>query len=717
MLDVPTVDQVMAQPAGWPSSSDWILLDLDPDEPGCDDDRNVNKTYYYIDTEFIYLRMVTINPSGWSGTGTSSPDQARFKWWFDTVGEDAAIFGTSVANAEFQMILEDRFNNNGGVTGESTPRDGLGELTFMDDFEHDGFTTRWNNPAVSPVEYVRNIPGTTQSTDSGGNSTLWHRVLGTGSAHPPTGNPQSAMSDADIGYNMTGHFVDMYVSLAALGNPAKICLIWATDIHNPNLDQAPNCDAPEETTCKPDDGIPIIGINVEKTLQTPQDGNADIGENVTFQVNITNTGLSTLVVIPLNYTYDESKLQYVSAQPTPDHIHIHTGEEPFNGHLRWDNLTDPAPNGVDDTLAPGESWLVNTTFIVKSNANPGSTLDIADVFEAIDDFDNSANDKDNATVTINTPPPPGDVSINKTRTQPITGTTSVGGTITFTINITNTGSSPLDTVQLVDAFNDTALTFNSATPNPDSTTPAGTLTWNDLTDTGSLAVGASIIVDLTFTAAAETGPTPTINNATVSADSLDDVWDIDFVTILGPDIDVVKSLIQPAGGTAFIGDTIIYEIEITNTGGVPLVFIPLVDTYNSSVLEFISANPTPDSTAPTGTLTWNNLTSIESLDVGEEIVVTVTFKAIGVTSPSADTSMINIAFSENAEDENENQVSDGDESALTVGAPPITAPPQEAPVGGISVPVRKLNVLTPYLILIGLIGLLSIKFAFRKSRA
>jgi hypothetical protein len=64
---------------------------LDPDEPGCDDDRNVNETYYYIDTEFIYLRMVTIDPSGWSGTGPSSLGEARFKWWFDTVGQDASI--------------------------------------------------------------------------------------------------------------------------------------------------------------------------------------------------------------------------------------------------------------------------------------------------------------------------------------------------------------------------------------------------------------------------------------------------------------------------------------------------------------------------------------------------------------------------------------------------------------------------------------------------
>ena len=721
LLNIPSVDKVIAQPSGWPATSDWILLDTDPDEPGCDDDRNVIQTYYNVTTQYIFLRMRTVNPAGWSATTPGSPGEARFKWWFDTVGQDANIFGTSVANAEFQIILEDRFNNAGGITAEATPRDGLGELTLIDDFGHDQFTTRWNNPSASPVEYVRNIPGTTQSTDSGGNSTLWHRVLGTGTSHPPTGGAQSAMSDPNIGYRLSGNFVDMYVSLAALGNPAKICLIWATDIHNQNLDQAPNCDRPEETDeCFPDGGIPIIDINVDKTLQTPQDGNADINENVTFRVNITNTGLSTLVIIPLNYTYDASILQYLSAEPIPNHVHVHSGEEPFNGHLRWDNLTDPAPNGVDGTLAPGESILVNTTFVVKSGASPGPTIDVADVFEAIDEFNHSTNDSDTATVTINTPPTPGDVSINKTRTQPPDGITSPGGTIIFTINITNTGASTLYTVQLVDTFNDTALTFNSATPiMPDSQTPAGTLTWNDLTSGfgHDFSPGESWVITLTFTAAAETGPTPTINNATVTADALDAVWDADFVTILGPEIDVLKNLIQPASGTAFIGDTIIHEIVITNTGGVPLVFIPLADIYNSSVLEFVSASPTPDDTTPPGTLTWNDLASGGPLDVAEHIVVTVTFKAIGPTCPLANTCTLNLAVSENAEDENTNQVSDGDPSSLTVGFPPITLP-IDAPVGGYAISSNKFGILMPYMILVGLIGIPTVIYYFRKrSRA
>jgi hypothetical protein len=62
------------------------------------------------------------------------------------------------------------------------------------------------------------------------------------------------MTDPDIGYEIgydaaaDCNYVNMYVSWAALGHGHgfdTICVIWATDNHNPNLDQAPNCDRPE----------------------------------------------------------------------------------------------------------------------------------------------------------------------------------------------------------------------------------------------------------------------------------------------------------------------------------------------------------------------------------------------------------------------------------------------------------------------------------------
>ena len=659
--------------------------------------------------------MKTVNPAGWSSTASGSPGEARFKWWFDTVGQDAFVFGTSVANAEYLIMLEDRFNNAGGVNSEGGPRDGLGELTFMDDLAHAGFTARWNNPAASPVEYVQNTPGTLPSP-----STLWHRVLGSGTAHPPTGGLQSSTSDPDIGYQINGQFVDMYVSLAALGHPAKICLIWATDNHDENLDQAPNCDAPESTSCLL---VPVIDINVDKTLDQPIDGTADIGETVVFKVVIINTGNTTLTLIPFQDTYDPTKLQFISANPTPDHQHIHTATL---AHLHWDDLTGPAPNGFNTNLAPDGSFTITITFTAIGSTAPGSTLDIADVIEAEDEFGNHISDTDSATVIINSPPPPGNVIIDKTLTTPAGGITSVGGNVVFTVNITNNGGLALATVQLVDTFDPAKLSFVSATPsNPDSQSPAGTLTWNDLTGVGSLAPGNSIIVTITFTALASTGAGATQDTATATADTLPPVSDFAFVTIRQADVDVQKTLTQPASGTAFIGDTVTFTIEVTNTGGTTLIVIPLTDTYDPTVLDFVSANPTPDTVnEDAGTLDWNDLTGPAPNGFNTELApansfyVAVTFKAIGPTTPDTN----DVATVTNALDDGspQAQVSDSDISSVVIGFPPVTLPPpiEPKPVGGYVIPTNKLAILEPYLALAGLFGALSAALTvIRRRRA
>jgi PKD repeat protein len=233
-----------AQPATWPTT--WTGLSTDPDESGGKDHRDVFDTngdgyalYYTADSQYLYLRMETVDPPGWPSTGPQG--EARYKWWFNTGGTAAYLSGTTVYNAEFQLMLEDRTDtsNNDGS------RDRLGELTLMDDLQNVGFTARWNQG--NKGWYITN------TRDNDGPSSLWKRALGTGTAG--TGGPQGVMGSG-IGYRIDdattgGHFVDMYVSWAALGNPSSLCLIWATDNHDSNLNQAPNLDRPEGTSCLP----------------------------------------------------------------------------------------------------------------------------------------------------------------------------------------------------------------------------------------------------------------------------------------------------------------------------------------------------------------------------------------------------------------------------------------------------------------------------------
>ncbi|MFC1927208.1 PKD domain-containing protein [Chloroflexota bacterium] len=231
----------VASPSAWPPT--WTGLDTD-ENGNCNTHRNVFDTdedgyalYYEVDSDYIYLRMETVTAPGWPGTG--SQDVARYKWWFNTSGTAASVKGTSVYDAEFLLILEDRTDTD-DVDGN---KDQLGELTLMDDLGNIGFKARWNQGGSGA--YITGIP------DNGGSSSVWNRTLGTGTLG--VGGPQGVMG-ADIGYRIHnaftgGNFVDMYISRAALGNPTSLCIIWATDNQNPNMDQAPDCDRPDQVNC------------------------------------------------------------------------------------------------------------------------------------------------------------------------------------------------------------------------------------------------------------------------------------------------------------------------------------------------------------------------------------------------------------------------------------------------------------------------------------
>lgn len=241
-----------APPVNWWNNAIWKSLGTDPssgavDEAGCPNHRDVLETFWAGDENYLYLRMVNVSPAGWPSTQPTG--QARYKWFFDIDAGGARIVGTNAFHVEYLLLLEDRTNGS-NVDGA---RDRLGELTLIQsNFNPVGaplgsFTEVWNlgnsglyisgpDPSVCPCNLANG--GTMDCLCNR------YREMGTGTAG--TGGPQGA-EGADIGYRMEGNVVDMYVSWAALGNPQDdVCLIWATDINNPNLDQTPNCDRVEE---------------------------------------------------------------------------------------------------------------------------------------------------------------------------------------------------------------------------------------------------------------------------------------------------------------------------------------------------------------------------------------------------------------------------------------------------------------------------------------
>lgn len=335
---------------------------------------------------------------------------------------------------------------------------------------------------------------------------------------------------------------------------------------------------------------------------------AEIGENITYGYTVGNNGFTGAKNITLVDDVCGSP-KYVSGD------------------------TD-----LDEQLDPDEEWTYTCSHIVAGP--PGLLTNEANVTTTsheLDPFDNT----DTWTVLVFRL----GLDVNKTLIDPPGGTAYIGDTVIFWLNITNTGSTALETVPLEDHYDPDKLDYVTASILPDGIDEVlGELTWIDLTDGGVLAPNASIVLSITFTALESTSPGVTVNLASVveakieSFDVYLTVSDEDEVQILEPAMIVDKTRISHPTGYADIGEQVIFNITVTNNGDAPIVTLPLKDTYDPVYLDYVSASPPPDSVdAVSGVLEWTDLTGIGSLGVGESIEVQVVFEAIEWTmGPTVD---------------------------------------------------------------------------------
>lgn len=104
-------------------------------------------------------------------------------------------------------------------------------------------------------------------------------------------------------------------------------------------------------------GITGPDLTVEKTIQSPQGRDTFyVGENVTFEIVVKNTGTTSLELLPLADTFDNTCLTYSAKQANPE-------ESDFDnalGVIHWADLTwfSGGP------LAPGGSMTTTVTFEV-----------------------------------------------------------------------------------------------------------------------------------------------------------------------------------------------------------------------------------------------------------------------------------------------------------------------------------------------------------------
>lgn len=264
-----------AQPA-WPSDGQWIWLANDPEEGGLhNDQRDVESLWYYVRDGYLFLRMKNRGPAGWCTLCGQSREHARYKWLFDTSGNDGVLQGGTVRNTEYMLFTEDVDNNL------------VGEVTFIDRDPLGDYNTRWsttnppnyvtNTPVGAPFANYQRVVGAVDSSlvnpvpsilttqylgipQFGAGTQIGYRVYGDSGA---AGVPPDENGDGTPGPFVDGIYVDMYVNLSLLGSPSSLRLMWLTDQEDQNLDQAPCCD-------RPDDGNFIV-IPLKATLTIEKD--------------------------------------------------------------------------------------------------------------------------------------------------------------------------------------------------------------------------------------------------------------------------------------------------------------------------------------------------------------------------------------------------------------------------------------------------------------
>jgi uncharacterized repeat protein (TIGR01451 family) len=132
--------------------------------------------------------------------------------------------------------------------------------------------------------------------------------------------------------------------------------------------------------------VVLPNIAVTKVLDVPNP--VTLGDEITFTIRITNTGRTTIVTLPLSDTYDAGYLGYIRSVPAHDRAQV--------GMVEWNDLTTTFGD-----LAPAQGIEVKVIFT--TTAVTTQTVNYADVFNAIDNFNNRVGAGSLAPVVVQEP--------------------------------------------------------------------------------------------------------------------------------------------------------------------------------------------------------------------------------------------------------------------------------------------------------------------------
>jgi uncharacterized repeat protein (TIGR01451 family) len=298
--------------------------------------------------------------------------------------------------------------------------------------------------------------------------------------------------------------------------------------------------------------VPTPNIEVVKTAS---DGPFLVGETVTYDYLVTNTGNVTLTGIVLD-----------------------------------DDILGPITLAAT-TLAPTISTTGQATHVVtQDDVDAGQIVNIATVTGTPPSSPN-VSDQDDATVTFGQTPA---IEVIK---SVIGGPFVLGDTITYSYTVTNIGGVTLTGIVLNDdVLGPIALAATTLAPTISTTSTAAHVVTQDDVDAGEIVNIATV-----------TGTPPSGPNVTDDDDEI-----VTFTP--APSIEVVKTA---ANGPFLVGETVTYDYVVTNTGNVTLTGIVLSDDILGPIaLAATTLAPTISTTGQaTHVVTQNDVDASEIVNI------------------------------------------------------------------------------------------------------
>jgi len=396
-------------------------------------------------------------------------------------------------------------------------------------------------------------------------------------------------------------------------------------------------------------------VLIDKRLAGGQDNFVQVGEAVGYEIEITNTGDTVIDVLPLQDDYDSSFLTYVNSNPASD-------DNNNDGIINWADLTT-----TEGDLGVGSSVTVSVNFT--ANAEGTSVANTGTLAGVIDENSDSVADVTDTDTSLSITNP--SVAIEKTLAAGQDPIVALGGTVSYTVTITNDGDTTIDVLPLSDTYDTGFLEYQSSSIASDDNDDDGTINWSDLTTTeGDLAPGGSVSVDLTFVVESTGGTvnlTEVASATDVNSDIAPTVSDDDAsLTITNPNLELEKALVAGQDTIVPVGGTVAYDITVTNIGDTILTSVPLEETYDTGVLSFTGVEPgtpDPDDGTDDGQIDWTDLTDVlGDLGVGDSWTLTLNFTVVGPSDPTLNTVRIENAVDEN--DDNPPVIQDTDNGLL-----------------------------------------------------